>query len=42
MTSQCQFYRPISELDNEGGYADSDMVRDAVKARPYIVEFNKD
>ncbi len=22
MTSQCQFYRPISELDNDGGYAD--------------------
>ena len=22
MTSQCQFYRPISELDNKGGYAD--------------------
>lgn len=22
MTSQCQFYRPISELDNQGGYAD--------------------
>ena len=22
MTSQCKFYRPISELDNEGGYAD--------------------
>lgn len=22
MTSQCMFYRPISELDNQGGYAD--------------------
>ncbi len=22
MTSQCRFYRPISELDNQGGYAD--------------------
>lgn len=22
MTSQCKFYRPISELDNDGGYAD--------------------
>ncbi len=22
MTSQCQFYRPVSELDNDGGYAD--------------------
>ena len=22
MTSQCRFYRPISELDNDGGYAD--------------------
>ena len=22
MASQCQFYRPISELDNDGGYAD--------------------
>ena len=22
MTSQCSFYRPISELDNDGGYAD--------------------
>lgn len=22
MTCQCQFYRPISELDNDGGYAD--------------------
>ncbi len=22
MTSQCRFYRPVSELDNQGGYAD--------------------
>ena len=22
LTSQCRFYRPISELDNQGGYAD--------------------
>ena len=22
MTNQCKFYRPISELDNDGGYAD--------------------
>lgn len=22
MTSQCQFYHPVSELDNQGGYAD--------------------
>ena len=22
LTSQCKFYRPISELDNQGGYAD--------------------
>ena len=22
MTSQCRFYRPISELDNQNGYAD--------------------
>ena len=26
MTSQCRFYRPISELDNEGGYADIFML----------------
>ena len=31
MASQCRFYRPISELDNDGGYADSDIVREAVK-----------
>ena len=22
LTSQCRFYRPVSELDNQGGYAD--------------------
>ncbi len=37
MTSQCRFYRPISELDNDGGYADifllplCDIVRESVK-----------
>lgn len=31
MTSQCKFYRPISELDNDGGYADSDIVRESIK-----------
>ena len=42
MTSQCRFYRPISELDNEGGYADiflcplCDIYRDM--ADSYIVE----
>ena len=42
MTSQCKFYRPISELDNEGGYADiflsplCDIYKDMVDS--YIVE----
>ena len=42
MTSQCQFYRPISELDNEGGYADiflcplCDIYKDMTDS--YIVE----
>ncbi len=42
MTSQCQFYRPISELDNEGGYADiflaphCDVYKDMTDS--YIVE----
>ena len=42
MTSQCQFYRPISELDNEGGYADiflsplCDIYKDMVDS--YIIE----
>ena len=37
MTSQNQFYRPISELDNDGGYADiflsplCDIVKESVK-----------
>ena len=42
MTSQCRFYRPISELDNEGGYADiflcplKDIFKDMTDS--YIVE----
>ena len=42
MTSQCKFYRPISELDNEGGYADiflsplCDIYEDMVDS--YIIE----
>ena len=42
MTSQKQFYRPISELDNEGGYADiflsplCDIYKDMVDS--YIIE----
>ena len=42
MTSQCKFYRPISELDNEGGYADiflsplCDIYKDMVDS--YIIE----
>ena len=42
MTSQCKFYRPISELDNEGGYADiflsplCDIYKDMTDS--YIVE----
>ena len=42
MTSQCQFYRPISELDNDGGYADiflcplTDIYTDMTDS--YIVE----
>lgn len=42
MTSQCKFYRPISELDNEGGYADiflsplCDIYKDMTHS--YIVE----
>ena len=42
MTSQCQFYRPISELDNDGGYADifllplCDIYKDMTDS--YIVE----
>lgn len=42
MTSQCEFYRPISELDNDGGYADiflcplTDIYTDMIDS--YIVE----
>ena len=42
MTSQCRFYRPISELDNDGGYADifllplCDIFKDMTDS--YIVE----
>ena len=42
MTSQCQFYRPVSELDNDGGYADiflsplCDIYKDMTDS--YIVE----
>ena len=42
MTSQCSFYRPISELDNDGGYADiflsplCDIYKDMVDS--YIIE----
>ncbi len=42
MTGQCQFYRPISELDNAGGYADiflcplCDIYKDMTDS--YIVE----
>ena len=42
MTSQCRFYRPISELDNDGGYADifllplCDIYKDMLDS--YIVE----
>ena len=42
MTSQCKFYRPISELDNDGGYADiyllplCDIYQDMTDS--YIVE----
>ena len=42
MTSQCRFYRPISELDNDGGYADiflcplTDIFKDMTDS--YIVE----
>ena len=42
MTSQCKFYRPISELDNDGGYADiyllplCDIYKDMTDS--YIVE----
>lgn len=42
MTSQCKFYRPISELDNDGGYADiflsplCDIYKDMVDS--YIIE----
>ena len=42
MTSQCRFYRPISELDNDGGYADiflsplCDIYKDMVDS--YIIE----
>ena len=42
MTSQCRFYRPISELDNDGGYADIFLLplRDIYKdmTDSYIVE----
>ena len=42
MTSQCSFYRPISELDNDGGYADifllplCDIYKDMTDS--YIIE----
>ena len=42
MTSQCRFYRPISELDNDGGYADifllplCDIYKDMTDS--YIIE----
>ena len=42
MTSQCKFYRPISELDNDGGYADiyllplCDIYKDMTDS--YIIE----
>ncbi len=42
MTSQCSFYRPVSELDNDGGYADifllplTDIYKDMTDS--YIVE----
>ena len=42
MTSQNRFYRPISELDNDGGYADiflcplCDIYKDMVDS--YIIE----
>ena len=42
LTSQCKFYRPISELDNDGGFADiflsplCDIYKDMVDS--YIVE----
>ena len=42
MTSQNKFYRPISELDNDGGYADiflsplCDIYKDMVDS--YIIE----
>ena len=42
MASQCRFYRPISELDNDGGYADiflsplCDIYKDMVDS--YIIE----
>ncbi len=42
MTSQCRFYRPVSELDNDGGYADifllplCDIYKDMTDS--YIVE----
>ena len=44
MTSQNKFYRPISELDNDGGYADiflsplCDIYKDMVDS--YIIELN--
>ena len=42
MTSQCRFYRPISELDNDGGFADIFLLplRDIYKdmTDSYIVE----
>lgn len=42
MTCQCKFYRPISELDNQGGYADifllplTDIYKDMVDS--YVIE----
>ena len=42
MTSQCRFYRPVSELDNDGGYADifllplCDIFKDMTDS--YIIE----
>ena len=30
LTSQCRFYRPISELDNQNGYADTVNVNDHI------------
>lgn len=35
MTSQNKFYRPISELDNDGGYADSSSLRFVTSTRTW-------